>query len=84
VNRGEIWWADLPGPVAAEPGYRRPVNPFPMTVKCVEFKAVVENFGGLSHSFQVLQTPPWLGPLNPAVRSASPSPKESEAEHEGY
>lgn len=25
VNRGEIWWADLPEPVAAEPGYRRPV-----------------------------------------------------------
>ena len=25
VIRGEIWWADLPDPVAAEPGYRRPV-----------------------------------------------------------
>lgn len=25
MNRGEIWWADLPDPVAAEPGYRRPV-----------------------------------------------------------
>ena len=25
MNRGEIWWADLPDPVASEPGYRRPV-----------------------------------------------------------
>lgn len=25
VNRGEIWWAELPDPVASEPGYRRPV-----------------------------------------------------------
>ena len=23
--RGEIWWANLPDPVASEPGYRRPV-----------------------------------------------------------
>lgn len=25
VNRGEIWWADLPDPVASEPGYKRPI-----------------------------------------------------------
>lgn len=25
IQRGEIWWADLPDPVGAEPGYRRPV-----------------------------------------------------------
>lgn len=25
VSRGEIWWADLPEPVASEPGYRRPI-----------------------------------------------------------
>ncbi|NMG19764.1 type II toxin-antitoxin system PemK/MazF family toxin [Brasilonema bromeliae] len=25
MQRGEIWWADLPTPVASEPGYRRPV-----------------------------------------------------------
>ena len=25
VSRGEIWWADLPDPVASGPGYRRPV-----------------------------------------------------------
>ena len=25
MERGEIWWADLPTPVASEPGYRRPV-----------------------------------------------------------
>ena len=25
VNRGEIWWADLPVPARSEPGYRRPV-----------------------------------------------------------
>jgi mRNA interferase MazF len=25
VNRGEIWWADLPEPRGSEPGYRRPV-----------------------------------------------------------
>lgn len=23
--RGEIWWANLPGPVGSESGYRRPV-----------------------------------------------------------
>lgn len=23
--RGEVWWADLPEPVASEPGYRQPV-----------------------------------------------------------
>lgn len=25
MQRGEIWWADLPTPVASEPGNRRPV-----------------------------------------------------------
>jgi mRNA interferase MazF len=25
VNRGEIWWADLPGPRASEHGFSRPV-----------------------------------------------------------
>jgi len=25
VNRGTIWWAELPEPTASEPGYRRPV-----------------------------------------------------------
>jgi mRNA interferase MazF len=25
MQRGEIWWADLPTPVTSEPGYRRPV-----------------------------------------------------------
>jgi mRNA interferase MazF len=24
VNRGEIWWADLPDPRGSEPGFRRP------------------------------------------------------------
>ena len=24
MNRGEIWWADLPVPEQSEPGYRRP------------------------------------------------------------
>ena len=33
MKRGEIWWADLPKPVASGPGYKRPVlvvqaNPF--------------------------------------------------------
>jgi len=25
VNRGQIWWVDLPEPIASEPGYSRPV-----------------------------------------------------------
>jgi mRNA interferase MazF len=25
IKRGDIWWADLPDPVASEPGYRRPL-----------------------------------------------------------
>ena len=25
MNRGEIWWAELPDPVGSSPGYRRPV-----------------------------------------------------------
>ena len=25
VNRGEIWWVDLPEPRSSEPGYARPV-----------------------------------------------------------
>ncbi len=25
MRRGEIWWAELPEPVASKPGYRRPV-----------------------------------------------------------
>ena len=25
MKRGEVWWADLPDPVASEPGFRRPV-----------------------------------------------------------
>ena len=33
MERGEIWWAELPDPTASEPGFRRPVvivqaNPF--------------------------------------------------------
>lgn len=33
MKRGELWWADLPGPVGSGPGYRRPLlvvqsNPF--------------------------------------------------------
>jgi len=25
IQRGEIWWADLPAPAGSEPGFRRPV-----------------------------------------------------------
>jgi len=25
MHRGTVWWADLPNPVGAAPGYRRPV-----------------------------------------------------------
>lgn len=25
IQRGEIWWANLPAPIASEPGYRRPI-----------------------------------------------------------
>lgn len=25
MKRGDVWWADLPDPVASEPGYRRPL-----------------------------------------------------------
>lgn len=25
ISQGEIWWADLPAPVGAGPGFRRPV-----------------------------------------------------------
>jgi mRNA interferase MazF len=25
VQRGEVWWADLPDPIGSEPGFRRPV-----------------------------------------------------------
>jgi mRNA interferase MazF len=25
MERGEVWWAELPDPAASEPGYRRPV-----------------------------------------------------------
>ena len=25
IQRGEIWWANLPEPIGSEPGYRRPV-----------------------------------------------------------
>lgn len=25
IERGEIWWADLPDPIASDPGFRRPV-----------------------------------------------------------
>lgn len=25
MRRGELWWTELPEPVASEPGYRRPV-----------------------------------------------------------
>jgi len=33
MKRGEIWWAELPGPAGSGPGYKRPVlivqsNPF--------------------------------------------------------
>ncbi len=25
MNRGQVWWAELPEPTASEPGYKRPV-----------------------------------------------------------
>ena len=25
INRGDVWWADLPEPTGSSPGYRRPV-----------------------------------------------------------
>lgn len=25
MKRGDVWWADMPEPMASEPGYRRPV-----------------------------------------------------------
>lgn len=25
ISQGEIWWADLPGPMGSGPGFRRPV-----------------------------------------------------------
>ena len=25
ISRGDVWWADLPDPAGAEPGFRRPV-----------------------------------------------------------
>ena len=25
MERGEVWWTELPAPVASEPGFRRPV-----------------------------------------------------------
>jgi mRNA interferase MazF len=25
IERGEVWWADMPAPEGSEPGYRRPV-----------------------------------------------------------
>jgi mRNA interferase MazF len=25
ISRGEVWWADIPRPIASEPGFRRPV-----------------------------------------------------------
>lgn len=25
ISQGEVWWADLPGPVGSGPGFRRPV-----------------------------------------------------------
>jgi len=25
IKRGEIWWAELPGPIGSEPGYKRPI-----------------------------------------------------------
>jgi len=28
IQRGEIWWADLPEPTGSEPGFRRPVLVF--------------------------------------------------------
>ncbi len=33
IRRGEIWWATLPDPKGAEPGYRRPV----LVVQCDDF-----------------------------------------------
>lgn len=33
VGQGEIWWADLGGPVGSAPGYRRPV----VVVQCDAF-----------------------------------------------
>lgn len=25
MNRGQVWWAEIPEPKASEPGYRRPI-----------------------------------------------------------
>jgi mRNA interferase MazF len=33
ISQGEVWWADLPEPSGAEPGFRRPV----LVVQCDAF-----------------------------------------------
>ncbi len=33
MQRGEVWWADLPAPSGSEPGFRRPV----LVVQCDAF-----------------------------------------------
>lgn len=39
IERGEIWWADLPEPLGSSPGYRRPV----LVVQDNEFNQSVIN-----------------------------------------
>ena len=40
MERGEIWWANLPEPVGSGPGYRRPVL-------VIQAHAVLPSHGGL-------------------------------------
>lgn len=49
MERGTVWWAELPQPVASEPGFRRPViivqsNPFNRSrIKTVMVVVVTSN-----------------------------------------
>ncbi|MEQ1604917.1 MAG: type II toxin-antitoxin system PemK/MazF family toxin [Pyrinomonadaceae bacterium] len=77
INRGEIWWADLPEPVGSGPGYRRPVlvvqdNDFTnSSIKTVIVAGITSNIGIAKAKGNVLLSPQQSGLSKDSVINVS-------------
>jgi mRNA interferase MazF len=77
VQRGEVWWTDLPDPVGSEPGFRRPVvviqaDPLNRSrVSTVIVAAITSNLRLRSFPGNVYLSPRDAGLDRPSVVNAS-------------
>ncbi len=77
MQRGEVWWTDLPDPVGSEPGFRRPVvviqaDPLNRSrVSTVIVAAITSNLRLRSFPGNVYLSPRDAGLDRPSVVNAS-------------